>query len=128
MRLDPGPLQVIPDAFASHGEVMADIAELGFWPTTYVSDRSDEVPLHWHGADVCGYVLEGSSYILDADGVRHELRPGTKLVIPAGAVHAEGAVTERMVYVVATEPAENLMDVLLPLNAPDAEERPVGAA
>ena len=77
MALDPGPLQVLPHAFETHAEVMQDIAELGFWPTTYVSDRTDEVPLHWHGADVCGYVLEGSSYILDATGARHELVPGT---------------------------------------------------
>ena len=109
---------MIADAFTSHADVMADIAELGFWPTTYVSDRTAEVPLHWHDADVTGYVLEGSSYILDADGIRHELTPGTKLIIPAGAVHAEGEVTARMVYVVATDQAENLIDVLLPLRDP----------
>lgn len=118
MPLDPGPLQVLPHAFDTHADVMADIASLGFWPTTYVSERSDEVGLHWHDDDVTGYVLEGSSYILDADGTRHELAPGTKLVIPAGAVHAEGAVAERMVYVVATSKAENLIDVLFPLHDP----------
>ena len=118
MTLEPGPLQVIDGAFADHAEVMADIAVLGFWPTTYVSERSDEVTLHWHDDDVCGYVLEGSSYVLDAQGARHELRPGTKLVIPAGAVHAEGAVTERMVYVVATKRAANLAEVLFPLHDP----------
>jgi uncharacterized cupin superfamily protein len=118
MALEPGPLQVLADAFANLGDVMADVAELGFWPTTYVSERSAEAPLHWHDADVTGYVLEGSSYILDAEGVRHELVPGTKLVIPAGAVHAEGEVTDRMVYIVATDRAENLIDVLLPLHDP----------
>ena len=118
MALDPGPLQVLPNAFTTHADVMADIAELGFWPTTYVSERSDAVELHWHDDDVTGYVLEGSSYILDAEGVRHELVPGTKLVIPAGAVHAEGEVTDRMVYIVATDRAENLIDVLLPLHDP----------
>ena len=55
-----------------------------------------------------------------------ELVPGTKLIIPAGAVHAEGAVRARMVYVVATEPAENLMDVLLPLHDPGSPDRPGG--
>lgn len=118
MALEPGPLQVLPNAFDTHAQVMADIADLGFWPTTYVSDRADAVPLHWHDADVCGYVLEGASSILDADGVRHELTAGTKLVIPEGAVHAEGEVTARMVYVVATSRAENLLDVLLPLHDP----------
>ena len=110
--------------FETRAQVMEDIRDTGYWPTTYVSDRSDEVQLHWHGADVCGYVLEGSSYILDENGERHDLAAGTKLVIPAGAVHAEGAVTERMVYVVATEPAENLMDVLLPLHDPASPDRP----
>ena len=126
MALEPGPLQVHHDAFSNHAEVMADIAALGFWPTTYVSERSAEVQLHWHDADVTGYVLEGSSYILDAEGTRHELGPGTKLVIPAGAVHAEGEVTDRMVYVVATDRAENLIEVLLPLH--DPAESPLAAS
>jgi quercetin dioxygenase-like cupin family protein len=72
----------------------------------------DELPLHWHDFDNCGYVLEGSSYILDERGTRIPLGPGDKLVIPAGAVHAEGAVTERMVYIVGIPMAENLFDAL----------------
>lgn len=124
MSLPSGPIQVLQDAFDTHAEVMADIAQMGFWPTTYVSERSDEVELHWHHGDVCGYVLEGASYVLDEIGNRHELRQGTKLVIPAGAIHAEGEVAERMVYVVATADAANLSDVLFPLHAPDADDRP----
>lgn len=111
-------MQVLPNAFETHAEVMADIAALGYWPTTYVSERSDAAPLHWHDANVCGYVLEGSSYVLDAEGARFELLPGTKLVIPFGVVHAEGEVTDRMVYVVATDRDENLVDVLFPLHDP----------
>jgi hypothetical protein len=34
---------------------------LGLWPITYVSERSDELQLHWHDVDNCGYVIEGSS-------------------------------------------------------------------
>lgn len=112
MALEPGPMRVVHNAFTNKDEVMNDLKELGYWPTTYVSDRMDELPLHWHDFDNCGYVLEGSSYVLDANGERISLGPGDKLVIPEGAVHAEGAVTERMVYIVGLPMAENLFDAL----------------
>jgi uncharacterized cupin superfamily protein len=119
MALDPGPMQVIKNAFTTREEVLADIARLGLWPTTYVSERMVELPLHWHEVDNCGYVLEGSSYVLDADGNRVPLGPGDKLVLPAGAVHAEGKATERMVYIVGISEPANLMDALLPLHSPE---------
>ena len=34
--------------------------------------------------------------------------PGDKLVISAGAIHAEGQVTERLIYIVGLSVAENL--------------------
>ncbi|MFT4656541.1 MAG: putative cupin superfamily protein [Ilumatobacter sp.] len=118
MALTPGPMQVIKQAFSTKEEAMADLTRLGLWPTTYVSERMDELPLHWHDVDNCGYVIEGSSYVLDAKGKRIELEAGDKLVLPAGAVHAEGEVLERMVYIVGISVDENLMDALLPLRDP----------
>lgn len=112
MGLEPGPMQVVHGAFSSKAEVYDDLKALDLWPTTYVSERMDELPLHWHDVDNCGYVLEGSSYVIDADGTRVPLGPGDKLVLPAGAVHGEGAVTERMVYIVGINVAENLLDAL----------------
>ncbi len=119
MALEPGPMQVIHNAFTTKEEVLADIARLDLWPTTYVSERMDELPLHWHDVDNCGYVLEGSSYVLNEHGERLELGPGDKLVLPAGAVHAEGEVTEKMVYIVGISRPENLYDALLPLRDPE---------
>ena len=118
MALEPGPMQVIHNAFTTKEEVLADIARLDLWPTTYVSERMEELPLHWHDVDNCGYVLEGSSYVLNENGERVELGPGDKLVLPAGAVHAEGEVTEKMVYIVGISRPENLYDALLPLREP----------
>jgi uncharacterized cupin superfamily protein len=111
-------MQVIKQAFSTKEEAMADLTRLGLWPTTYVSERMDELPLHWHDVDNCGYVIEGSSYVLDAEGERIELEAGDKLVLPAGAVHAEGEVLKRMVYIVGISVDENLMDALLPLRDP----------
>ena len=70
------------------------------------------LPLHWHDTDNCGYVLEGSSYVLNEKGEQVKLGPGDKLVIPAGALHAEGIVTERMVYIVGISEPANLMEKL----------------
>jgi mannose-6-phosphate isomerase-like protein (cupin superfamily) len=119
VALEPGPMQVIKNALSTKEEVLADLSSLDLWPTTYVSERMDELPLHWHDVDNCGYVLEGSSYVLDEDGNRIELGPGDKLVLPTGAVHAEGEVAERMVYIVGISKAENLFDALLPLQGPE---------
>ncbi|MDC0362999.1 cupin domain-containing protein [Halioglobus sp.] len=112
MALDPGPMRVIHNFFTSKSEVLADIDKLDFWPTVYVSDRMEELPLHWHDVDNCGYVMEGKSYVLNENGERIELSAGDKLVIPAGAIHAEGEVTERMVYIVGLGVDENLFDKL----------------
>ncbi|MGI9621964.1 MAG: cupin domain-containing protein [Acidimicrobiales bacterium] len=120
MALEPGPMQVIKNAFTTKSEVMEDLNRLDLWPTTYVSERMDELPLHWHDVDNCGYVLEGSSYVLDEHGNRIDLEPGDKLVLPAGAIHAEGEVSERMVYIVGISKAENLFDALLPLKGPES--------
>ena len=89
MALKPGPMQVVHNFFTSKSEVFADLDKLDLWPTTYVSDRMQELPLHWHDVDNCGYVLEGSSYVLNEHGERIPLGPGDKLIIPAGALHAE---------------------------------------
>ena len=112
MPLEPGPMQVIHDYFTTKDEVLDEIKRLDLWPTTYVSERMAELPLHWHDVDNHGFVLEGRSYVLDADGERIALGPGDKLEIPAGALHAEGEVTERMVYIVGIPVAANLFDAL----------------
>lgn len=118
MALEPGPLRVVHNAFSTKAEVLDEIKALDLWPTTYVSERMGELPLHWHDVDNHGYVLEGRSYVLDENGARVELGPGDKLLLPAGAVHAEGEVTERMVYIVGIPVAANLLDALTPLNDP----------
>lgn len=119
MALKPGPMQVIHDFFTTKSEVLRDIDRLDLWPTTYVSERMQELPLHWHDVDNCGYVLSGSSYVIDENGERIPLGPGDKLVIPAGALHAEGEVTERMVYIVGISEPANLIEKLAMLDPLD---------
>ncbi len=123
MALQPGPMQVIHNFHSTKEEVLDDIKRLDLWPTVYVSERMEELPLHWHDVDNCGYVMEGKSYILNERGERIPLKAGDKLHIPAGAVHAEGEVLERMVYIVGISRPENLFDALLPLRTP--EESPL---
>ena len=120
MPLEPGPMQVIHNAFSTKDEVFEDLKRLDLWPTTYVSERMQELPLHWHDVDNCGYVLEGSSYVLNEHGERFPLGPGDKLVIPAGAIHAEGEVTERMVYIVGISEPANLLERLSLLKPADS--------
>lgn len=125
MALEPGPMQVIHGFFSTKDEVFDDLKKQDLWPTTYVSDRMEELPPHWHDVDNCGYVLEGSSYVLDEHGRRVPLGPGDKLVLPSGAIHAEGQVTERMVYIVGIPVAANLFETLSLL---DPETSPLNVA
>ncbi|MDC1477782.1 cupin domain-containing protein [Pseudomonadales bacterium] len=112
MALEPGPMQVIKNFHSTKDEVLDDIKKLDLWPTVYVSERMEELPPHWHDLDNCGYVMEGSSYVLNEKGERVQLSAGDKLQIPAGAIHAEGKVKERMVYIVGIPVAGNLLDKL----------------
>ncbi len=118
MTLEPGPMQVIRGAFSTLAEVLDDVTSLGFWPTTYVSERMQELPLHWHDFDDVGYVLEGRTYLLNERSERIEIGPGDKLVLPRGAIHAEGEVLERTVWIVAIPMPANLLDVFSDLKDP----------
>ena len=119
MSLSPGPMKVIHGFHKTKAEVLDDIKRLDLWPTVYVSERMEELPPHWHCVDNCGYVMQGSSYVIDENGKHIPLQAGDKLEIPAGAIHAEGKVTQRIVYIVGISKPENLFDALLHLESPE---------
>ena len=120
MALKPGPMKVIHNFFKTKDEVLDDIKKLDLWPSVYVSDRMDELPPHWHDLDNCGYVMQGSSYVIDEKGERIPLNPGDKLHIPAGAIHPEGKVEEQMIYIVGLSEPGNLLEKLSLLDPKDS--------
>ena len=88
--------------FSSMGDVLDDIKAHGTWPTTFVSGPSEGLAVHWHDHDVHAYIMEGDTDFLDGEtGERTPVHRGDKVVIPARTLHAEGAVAERVVYVLA---------------------------
>jgi uncharacterized cupin superfamily protein len=114
-------------SFETREDVYRDMIDTGFWPTTYISGPSPELPLHWHAGDVIGYVLSGSTYLLDEHGERQPLSAGDKLVIPAGALHAEGTVTETVTYIVTTRDPKPFLETFTMLD-PRAWPRPEALA
>ena len=100
--------------FTTREQVMEDIRDTGYWPTTYISDASPELPIHYHDQDIIGYVMEGETYLLEEDGNKVPIGPGDRLVIPKGAWHAEGEVTERVVYIVSMREAVPFLEGILP--------------
>ncbi len=107
------PLDIKPGFFETKDDVLRDLMETGFWPTTFVSNESPELPIHWHETEVHGYVLEGETYLVDGETGEHiPFRRGDKLVLPAGTLHAEGVVSGRMVYIVAMPEPSNLEPLL----------------
>ncbi len=95
-------VQVHKHFFDAREEVLDDLKKTGFWPTTYVSEPGPPGDIHWHNLEVHGYVLEGHTWFLDADrDIRHDVASGDKIVIPARTLHAEGEITENLVYIIA---------------------------
>ena len=88
--------------FKNHSDEMDDLKSTGFWPTTFVSGPSPGLEVHWHSEEVHAYVMEGETSFLDAQsGDRTAVGPGEKIIIPARALHAEGEVVDRVVYIIA---------------------------
>jgi quercetin dioxygenase-like cupin family protein len=112
-------IQVHKRFFETREQVLDDIKKDGYWPTTLVTPVSPELPVHWHDSEVHGYVMSGRSWVLDgATGERLAMEPGDKLILPMGALHAEGDTTEPMVYIVAL-PAPRPFDQFLRLHPPE---------
>ncbi len=103
------PLSVQKNFFDSKTEVYKDLCITGFWPTTFVSGASDGFEPHWHSEEVHAYVLEGETTFLDVEtGENLAIGAGDKVIIPAQALHAEGVVKDRIVYILAIpEPLES---------------------
>ena len=100
--------------FANRAAALEDIRDTGYWPTTFVSNKSPELPVHYHDHDIIGYVIEGETYLLDEDEEKIPIGPGDRLVIPKGAWHAEGEVTDRVVYIVSIREPVPLMEGIMP--------------
>ena len=95
-------LRFYSEFFNSTEDVLNDVIKQGTWPTTFVSGPSEGLHEHWHADEVHAYIMEGETDFLDAkSGMRTQVKAGDKIVIPAKALHAEGAVMERVVYILA---------------------------
>lgn len=106
-------IQVQKHFFRHRDEVLDDIKRNGYWPTTLITPIGPELPVHWHDSDVHAYVIEGCSWMRDAaSGESLPTEPGDKIVIPKGALHAEGATTTTMTYIVALPNARTLKEFL----------------
>lgn len=107
-------------------EALEDIARDGYWPTTFVSPPSAPPAVHWHDDEVHGYVMDGTTWILDGETGDHlTIEPGDKLVIPAGALHIEGEADDTVVYIVAIPKPRPIADALR-LCPADDPSRPRG--
>jgi len=105
--------------FKNHAELLDDLKATGFWPTTFVSGPSPGFEVHWHSHDVHAYVVEGQTSFLDGESdERHSIGPGDKIVVPPRTLHAEGEVTDRIVYIIAA-PEALLAEKFLMRHTPD---------
>ena len=86
--------------FSGLSGALEDIVEKNLFPTTYTTDHATAANLHWHAEDVLVYLVRGRSSFLDADGNEHQIQAGDLITIPAGTLHAEGAVNEPIVMLI----------------------------
>lgn len=95
-------LQFFTGFFETQADVLDDIKANGTWPTTFVSGPSESLPVHWHSDEVHAYIMEGETDFFDeASGQRTSVVAGDKIIVPAKTLHAEGAVKDRVVYILA---------------------------
>ena len=95
-------LKFYKNFFSNIEDVLADISRNNTWPTTFVSGATDSPPVHWHKDEVHAYIMEGETDFLDAEtNKRTPVSAGDKIVVPAGNLHAEGAIKDRVVYILA---------------------------
>lgn len=117
-------LTVLKAHFDGLEGALDDIRNDGFWPTTLISEPSAPPHLHWHGVDIHGYVMQGTTWILDGEtDERLTIEPGDKLVIPAGALHIEGEAPDTVVYIVAL-PGPLPFNEVFQLHPADHPDRP----
>lgn len=106
-------LEHYPQHFNSRDDVLAEMIREKLWPATALSPPSPGLPVHSHAATLHVYVMEGHTEIFDeATGSNLPVGPGDKLIIRKGTRHAEGAVEERMVYIVGLEEPMYLDDAI----------------
>ena len=112
-------LQVEKRFFRSKDEVLEDIRKNDTWPTTFVSGPSEGLDAHWHSEEVHAYVMEGETDFLDVETEeRLPVAPGDKIIVPARALHAEGVVRDRVVYILGMpEPLQS--EEFLVLRSPE---------
>lgn len=112
-------LTVEKNFFQSKAEVHADLCRTGYWPTTYISGPSDGVDPHWHSDEVHAYIVEGETSFFDVEsGEDLPVSQGDKVIVPAQALHAEGVVKGRIVYILALPEPREPDNFLLP-HAPE---------
>ncbi len=122
-NLDKGVFQMglkfYKQFFTSKKEVLDDIEKNGTWPTTFVSGSTDGPPVHWHKDEVQAYIMEGETDFLDAEtNKRTMVSAGDKIIVPMGELHAEGAIKDRVVYILAL-PEPRLPEDFLTMFTPE---------
>jgi len=95
-------LQFFTGFFETLTDVLDDVKANQTWPTTFVSGPSEGLSVHWHSDEVHAYIMEGETDFFDeASGERTQVSAGDKIIVPAKTLHAEGAVRDRVVYILA---------------------------
>ena len=112
-------LKVITGFFETIDDVLDDIKHNQTWPTTFVSGPSEGLPVHWHSDEVHAYIMEGETDFFDkASGAKTPVGVGDKVIVPARTLHAEGAVKDRVVYILAL-PRPLQAEEFLTMHEPD---------
>jgi quercetin dioxygenase-like cupin family protein len=112
-------LQIYSDFFKSTADVLDDVKKNKTWPTTFVSGPSEGLHVHWHSDEVHAYIMEGETDFLDAEsGLRTPVKAGDKIIVPIKTLHAEGAVLDRVVYILAL-PRPLMPEEFLAMHDPD---------
>lgn len=105
--------------FKTKTDVLNDIKQTGYWPTTSFSNPKPTVPLHWHCIDVQGYIFEGRAKLLDGTSNQVlSIGPGDKFTVSARTLHAECEADSDVLMILAL-PEAGALEKLLEQHSPD---------
>jgi quercetin dioxygenase-like cupin family protein len=84
----------------------------------------DRIPRHWHDVDEV-VLYEGGHGVAHLDGVDHDVRAGSTVFIPAGAIHGTVNTGAEALEIRAVYPATSVrMDLVERNPAPGTEDAP----
>lgn len=110
-----GDVRIVSGHFEGKEQAIAEILKDGYWPISWIDKPGASYEPHRHRDEETLYLVAGGMEFTDLKtGGTHNLKPGDKLFLPAGAPHRAGS-QEGATYIMGIRTLVPFEDHILPL-------------